>query len=156
MPDYRLNLENAAGQGTFTLPHQLAGSFAGNIFGQQASIAVTSDAQQINFAVRGALSPDDIYTLAGLSDLGVLSGKSQFSADLSIDMRGGISAFAVDTDLLGMAVNLPGELGKTKIYCRPAALICNFWTVIRVCNGATRILRAGCIWMTECCEGLSA
>ena len=29
MPDYRLNLENAAGQGTFTLPHQLAGSFAG-------------------------------------------------------------------------------------------------------------------------------
>ena len=120
MPDYRLNLENAAGQGTFTLPHQLAGSFAGNIFGQQASIAVTSDAQQINFAVRGALTPDDIYTLAGLSDLGVLSGKSQFSADLSIDMRGGISALVVDTDLLGMAVNLPGELGKTENILSPS------------------------------------
>ena len=81
---------------------------------------MTSDAQQINFAVRGALTPDDIYALAGLSDLGVLSGKSQFSADLSIDMRGGISALVVDTDLLGMAVNLPGELGKTENILSPS------------------------------------
>lgn len=120
MPDYRLVVEDAVGQGTFTLPHQLEGSFDGSIFGRQASIAVTNDTQQINFAVSGAFTPDDIYTLAGLSDLGVLGGESQFSADLSIDMRGGISALAVDTDLLGMAVNLPGELGKTDNLLSPS------------------------------------
>ena len=120
MPDYRLNVEDVVGQGTFTLPHQLEGSFDGSIFGRQASIAVTNNTQQINFAVRGAFTPDDIYTLAGLPDLGVLGGKSQFSADFSIDMIGGISALAVDTDLLGMAVNLPGDLGKTDNLLSPS------------------------------------
>ena len=120
MPDYRLHVEDFVGQGAFSLPHQLEGNFDGNIFGQAASVAVTNSEKQINFAVSGVFAPEDIYRLAGLSDLGVLDGESQFDAGLSIDMLGGISALAVDTDLVGMAVNLPGELGKANTASAPS------------------------------------
>tara|TARA_B100000963_G_scaffold69084_2_gene57459 strand:- start:9121 stop:13044 length:3924 start_codon:yes stop_codon:yes gene_type:complete len=116
MPDYRLEIDDLGGRGAFTLPHQLAGNFVGRVFEQETAIVVTNDDQQINFSVRGGFAPEDVYTLAGVADLGVLAGASEFDANLSIHMQGGVSALAVDTDLQGMAVNLPSELGK-----RPSA-----------------------------------
>ena len=120
MPNYRLEVDALGGGGSFTLPHQLEGSFVGRIFEREVSIDVTNNDEHINFSVNGGFAPKDIYALAGLEDFGLLVGASQYAADLSIHMQGGVSALAVDTDLNGIAVNLPGDLGKTLAAVSPS------------------------------------
>ena len=120
MPNYRLEVDALAGVGSFTLPHQLEGSFVGRIFEREVSIDVTNNDEHINFSVNGGFAPKDIYALAGLDNFGLLEGASQYAADLSIHMQGGVSALAVDTDLNGIAVNLPGDLGKTRVAVSPS------------------------------------
>ena len=112
LPDYRFEIDDLDGQGTFNLPHQLEGDFAGQLFGNLASVAVTNDEESINFAVTGGFAPKDIYSLTNVSDMGLMQGASQFEALLALAMGEGISSLSVSTDLQGIAVKLPGEIGK--------------------------------------------
>ena len=112
LPEYRFEMDDLNGQGAFTLPHQLEGEFAGQLFGNSASVAVTNDDESISFAVTGNFAPNDIYSLTNVSDMGLMQGESQFEALLELAIGEGVSTLSVDTDLQGMAVKLPGEFGK--------------------------------------------
>lgn len=120
LPDYRFEIADLRGQGSFTLPHQLQGDFVGQLFSNAAAVVVTNTQQNIGFAVSGVFAPKDIYALMDSEDFGVLQGASQFDANLTLDMGSGVSSLQVATDLKGMAVALPGEIGKAADVTAPS------------------------------------
>lgn len=120
LPDYRFEIADLRGQGSFTLPHQLQGDFVGQLFNNAAAVVVTNTQQNIGFAVAGVFAPRDVYALMDSDDFGVLQGASQFGANLTLDMGSGVSSLQVTTDLQGMAVALPGEIGKAADVTAPS------------------------------------
>lgn len=120
LPDFRFEIDDLRGQGSFTLPHQLQGKFVGQLFERPAAVAVTNNEQQVNFSVSGVMAPEDIYGLLDLEDAGLLQGTSRFDAMLEIAMGEGVSSLGVDTDFQGMAVKLPGEIGKQAQIASPS------------------------------------
>jgi len=113
MPDYRLVTRELTGQGDFTLPHKLRGDFSGSLFGQPASIQAAHDDDWLLFNIAGKATPDDVYGLLEHADTVVpIEGEFGFDSVLSVAMTGGVSNLFVKSDLVGLAVNLPGEFAK--------------------------------------------
>ena len=113
MPEYRLALNDLNGSGQFSLPHQVTGQFSGSMFGAPAQIDVSSDPAWVRFDMRGEVGHPDVYRLIAYDDIGVMDGRFKFDGGLSIAMTGkNVTQLSVQSDLMGLALNLPSYLAK--------------------------------------------
>jgi len=112
MPSYKISVEDIQGAASFTLPHHFHGQLKASMFDQPAVITSDSDEQWLKISVDGQIDAAKITQLLGIDAPGVLQGDAEFSSLLNLSMNGGVSNLAVNTDLLGMHVNLPAEFGK--------------------------------------------
>ncbi len=112
MPDYRLVTRELTGQGQFELPHHLTGQFEGKIFGRPASVRAHYNDNWLKFDITGVAAPADVYALLDTQDQVPIAGEFEFDSQLSIAMQEGVTNLFVETDLRGLAVDLPGEFSK--------------------------------------------
>lgn len=114
MPNYRLNWEGLSGQQRFTLPHNLEGQAYGRLFDQPVAVAVTHDARHLRFQVDGSIAAKDIFPLAQIAPIDVLSGSTDFTANLQLRMDSSAAArLNVTSGLEGMTLLLPAQFGKS-------------------------------------------
>ena len=125
MPELRVATQALAGRGTFSLPSQLAGSFRGLVFDKPASIEVETPDNWITFNIDGLAVPADVYGLLDY-DLGApISGQFPFHATVRLPVSNenpglgeqpvadAVPHIHVESLLQGLAVDLPGEFGKS-------------------------------------------
>ncbi len=113
LPEFRTQLHELVGRGTFQLPHMVTGQFEGRLFDAPTSIAASAEERWVKFAIQGTARPDDVYRMIEFDGEFPAEGQIGFDSVLSIAMEDSlISNLSVVTDLQGLAVNLPGELNK--------------------------------------------
>ena len=113
MPNYRLYWEGLFGQQRFSLPHNLEGQLGGRLFEQPVAVAVTHDARHLRFQVDGSIAAKDIFPLAQIAPIDVLSGYTDFTANLQLTMDNSAAPHLnVASGLVGMSVELPAQFGK--------------------------------------------
>ncbi|MDA1076463.1 MAG: DUF3971 domain-containing protein, partial [Proteobacteria bacterium] len=117
MPDYRVSLEALRGVLTYRYPFDVRGDGTqGKIFGREALFSAKpgKNISAVVFDVRGSATQSDIYHVAGLDSEPLARGVLDFTAELLIGVGENSSReLKVQTDLLGLTVLLPGELGKS-------------------------------------------
>lgn len=127
MPEYRLSLEDLVGNGHFSLPYSVVGSFSGALFEHPAAFRVTSDNDWIRFDIEGMASHADVYQLIDYEDIGVIDGVLSFDGALDIAMTDtNVTNLALTSDLVGLEVRLPSYLGKEASVSSPLALDVQF------------------------------
>lgn len=127
LPGYRLAFTGLNGALRFQTPNRLSGTdLAGALLGKSLSFDVRSDSDGLHFDVRGQTSPDQVYALLGLADPGFATGASNFRGSLNFPPAGGVPALLVETDLVGIQLDLPAELGKPMSLGRPTGIQARF------------------------------
>ena len=115
MPEYRIAVSDLVGQGQFSLPHDLTGSFSGRMFDHPLTVQAQHDADWIYLDMDGAATPAGVYGLLEQTDIGLLTGNLPFDSRLSLAMTDTlISNLALTSELQGTGVNLPAEFGKAE------------------------------------------
>ena len=115
MPSLGLEFEDLTGNGTFLSPHFLNGSFFGQHFGRPVSLGFRYDPERLYIDAVGSLSAEDVYQLSGLDSKNFFHGELDYRGTLTLHMND--EAFPVlnlDSDLVGLAINVPDNLGKEK------------------------------------------
>ncbi|MGI9324913.1 MAG: YhdP family phospholipid transporter [Pseudomonadales bacterium] len=118
IPSLRTALSGLNGPLRMQTPRLLSGGdIGGALNGQALQFDVASSHDEIAFAFRGTSVPMQVYELLGLSDPGFASGQTQYSGTLKFptplpDGASSAPVLSVQTDLAGIALDLPGELGK--------------------------------------------
>jgi uncharacterized protein YhdP len=113
MPNYRLVWRELSGQHRFSLPHNLQGGVSGKLFDQPVTVNMSHDVEHIIFQLTGSLSAEDVLRVAALPQTTLLTGQADVDALLEVAMDGPLAVrLQLETDLVGMAVALPGEFGK--------------------------------------------
>ena len=127
LPEYRVAVEHLNGPVQYLYPHYLnAAPMPAQLFGRSASIAVQSDDDSIDFRFQGTATEADVYRLADMSDYGIITGAAPFDAVLGIAVDDGVSQMTVNSDLVGLAVDLPGEFAKAPDIASPTWLNLRF------------------------------
>lgn len=127
MPDYRVALEQLHGAAQYRCPHYLtAATLPVELFGQPGSLAAGADEDSIDFRFQGRASVADAYQVMDVSDPGLAVGGAPFDATLSIAMDDGLSWMTLTSDLVGVAIDLPGEFAKAEALPRPTKLNLKF------------------------------
>ena len=112
LPGYKLAVENISGPASFSLPHHFHSQLSASMFERPAVIASSSDDRWLNIDIDGQISAEKVLYLLSLDAPTVLQGETAFSSRLNLSMQGDVSNLVVQTDLLGMNVDLPAEFGK--------------------------------------------
>ncbi len=117
--DLRFNAMN--GRVQFVFPHELTSeALHGTLFGEPARVGIASGDEAIRFSFAGTAGVADAYRLLDIHDLGVVRGRFDFDATLSIFPASDRALeLHVDSDLEGVEVALPAPLGKTPAEARP-------------------------------------
>ncbi len=115
LPNYRLRLAGLFGQATYRFPYALnSNALAATLFGRAATLRAVAGEDAMRFHIDGVATPEDVYHLAAMTDLGLASGAFPFAATLSIPLDGGDPRLSARTDLQGLALHLPGVFGKAQ------------------------------------------
>ena len=114
LPAYRVNLTKMNGELVYQYPINLVGEgIRGEIFGYPAVFASRADDDTVVFTVAGQASHRDVLELLNLRDPGVMEGGFDFIADLHVELgEEEITRLEVVSDLVGLALDLPGEYRK--------------------------------------------
>ena len=127
LPNYRIAVAQLSGPARFRCPHYLSAEpLAGELFGQPASISARSDEKSIDLLFQGTASEGDLYRLIDVADPGIAVGRLAFDAALNLPVDESLSTMTATSDLLGMRIDLPGELAKTRSAARSAQLRLGF------------------------------
>ena len=114
LPNYRLAVADLVGNLSYQYPYGLSSPpMAASLFGHLATVTASAEDGLINFAISGDATEDDVYRLADMADLGVASGRFRFDAVVSLPTDDRAPSLTVATPLKGVAIDLPGEFGKT-------------------------------------------
>ena len=115
MPGLGLEFADLIGNGTFVSPHFLNGSFLGQHFGRPVSLDFRYDPERLYIDAVGSLSAEDVYQLSGLDSKNFFHGKLDYRGTLTLHMNDeAFPVFNLDSDLGGLAINVPDNLGKEK------------------------------------------
>ena len=112
LPGYRLAVADISGPASFTLPHHFHGQLNASMFDRPSVIASSSDEEWLHIDIDGRVNAEKALQLLSVDAPTVLQGEAEFSSRLNLSMRGEVSNLVVQTDLVGMSVNLPAEFGK--------------------------------------------
>ena len=112
LPGYKLTVQDISGPASFSLPHHFHSQLSASMFERPAVIASSSDERWLNIDIDGQIGAEKVLYLLSLDAPTVLQGESAFSSRLNLSMQGDVSDLVVQTDLLGMNVDLPAEFGK--------------------------------------------
>ncbi len=113
MPEYRTAVSKLRGQGEFSLPHYLSGNYSGLMFGRDARFEVLSEKNWVRIDIAGTADTDDVYRMIASPDIGVAEGQFDFRGRMNIAVgENMITNLAVTTDLVDLAINLPGQFAK--------------------------------------------
>ena len=112
MPGHKVALQNISGPASFSLPHHFHSQLTASMFKLPAVIASRSDEQWLNIDIDGRIGANNVLRLLSIDAPAVLQGETAFSSRLNLSMQGDVSNFMVQTDLLGMNIDLPAEFGK--------------------------------------------
>ena len=112
LPGYKLMVQDISGPASFSLPHHFHSQLSASMFERPAVIASSSDERWLNIDIDGQIGAEKVLYLLSLDAPTVLQGETAFSSRLNLSMQGDVSNFVVQTDLLGMNVDLPAEFGK--------------------------------------------
>jgi|GEM_PF-539010 len=151
MPNYRMQVDDLIGRGTFSLPHMLNGSFSGRLFGRDAQIVARAQPRWLSFDAQASATPEDVYRLIAFDGEAPVTGEFEFAGTLNLAMnnannasvdststqRGnlavgraigskGVSNFTATTDLIGLNVQLPGRFGKAVDLSSPSTVEVQF------------------------------
>ena len=126
MPDYRVAVADLRGSGTYSLPHNLKGRFSGNMFEQPATFAADFDEEWVRFDIAGSATPEDVYELLDSEYEVPVQGQFNFDSELSLAMGDGVTNLAMDTDLAGLQIDLPGVFAKDAADATPSELEVQF------------------------------
>ncbi len=114
LPNYRLAVADLVGDLSYQYPYGLSSPpMAASLFGRPATVTASAEDGLINFAISGDATEGDVYRLADMADLGVASGRFRFDAIVSLPTDDRVPSLTVATPLEGVAIDLPGEFGKT-------------------------------------------
>ncbi|MCY3639433.1 MAG: DUF3971 domain-containing protein [Gammaproteobacteria bacterium] len=114
LPNYRLAVADLVGDLSYQYPYGLSSlPMAASLFGRPATVTASAEDGLINFAISGDATERDVYRLADMADLGVASGRFRFDAIVSLPTDDRVPSLTVATPLEGVAIDLPGEFGKT-------------------------------------------
>ena len=115
MPGLGLEFADLIGNGTFVSPHFLNGSFLGQHFGRPVSLDFRYDPERLYIDAVGSLSAEDVYQLSGLDSKNFFHGETDYRGTLTLHMNDeAFPVFDLDSDLGGLAINVPDDLGKEK------------------------------------------
>ncbi len=115
MPNLGLEFGDVVGSGRFLSPHLLTGSFSGEHFGRAVSLDFRSDPERLYVDAVGSLSADNVLQLSGLDSKDLLHGALDYRGTLTLHMNDAFfPVFDLDSDLFGLAIDLPDNLGKEK------------------------------------------
>jgi uncharacterized protein (TIGR02099 family) len=121
MPGFRLALEELEGAFRYRYPYFVdAAGLAGRLFGEPVTIgaltdsdATDADPDRVHLVFRGRATPEDVWRTVDMADPGVAAGAFDFAADMGIAVTEGVaSVLTVNSDLRGVALDLPAGLGK--------------------------------------------
>ncbi|MEM7096855.1 MAG: AsmA-like C-terminal region-containing protein [Pseudomonadota bacterium] len=132
LPGYRSELQGLDGEGQFALPHHLTGQFSGTMFDRRTDIQAGFSDKGINFDLQGAATPEDVYHLIAFEDSVPVAGQFSYSGRLHLPMAdasgqsSGLPGLHVESDLVGLQIDLPGEFGKAPEEPTPAILDVQF------------------------------
>ena len=112
MPGYKLALQNVSGPASFSLPHHFHSQLTASMYKRPAVIASRSNEQWLNIDIDGRIGAKNILHLLSIDAPAVLQGETAFSSRLNLSMQGEVSNLLVQTDLLGLNIDLPAEFGK--------------------------------------------
>ena len=131
MPSYKLAINDITGPANFSLPHHFHGQLKASMFGRPALIQSDSDAQWLNIGIDGYIDADEALNLMSVDAPSILRGETEFSSQLNLSMGGNISNLVVNTDLVGMQVNLPAEFGKTSDAAEASEFVITFLPAVQ-------------------------
>ena len=113
LPNFRIAIADLTGNLSYRHPYGLSSPpMAATLFGRPATVAVSAEDDSIDFAIAGDATEQDVYRLADMADLGVVSGSFRFDAEVSFPIDDRAPSLTVSTPLEGVAIDLPGEFGK--------------------------------------------
>lgn len=85
----------------------------GTLFGEKIEIGIESDAEAVRVALAGSGVPADAYRLLDMADPGIAAGRFDFNATFTVfPASERAMELHVESDLIGVAVDLPPPLGK--------------------------------------------
>ncbi|MFK7912959.1 MAG: YhdP family protein [Pseudomonadales bacterium] len=123
LPAYRLAFVGLNGPLRFRSPNQLTGTdLGGTLLGESLGFAVRSDAQGVSFDVTGDTNAEQVCALLAIANPGFATGSTRYTGTVSFPTGGAAPVLDVETDLQGMALALPGELGKSAAARRPTRI----------------------------------
>ncbi len=113
LDDYRVDLEALSGLVSYEYPSRIAASnVRGRILDQPAVFGARSDDDTVIFSIVGQAAYTDVLEVLDIADPGILQGGFDYLADLHIELGDEVPRLEVVSDLAGLALALPGELGK--------------------------------------------
>ena len=114
LPNFRVEVADLAGNLSYRYPYGLSSPpMTASLFGRPAVVTASAEDGLINFAMAGDATVQDVYQLADMADLGVASGGFRYDATISLPTDDRAPSLNVATALVGVAIDLPGEFGKT-------------------------------------------
>ena len=115
MPSIGLEFGGLVGSGTLLSPHFLSGSFFGEHFDRPVSLDFRYDPERLYIDAVGSLTADNVLQLSGLGSEKFFHGTLDYRGTLTLDMNDEVSpVFNLYSDLLGLAIDVPDNLGKEK------------------------------------------
>ena len=128
LADMKLELGSLRGKLHYRYPAQLdADVIKGSLFGRPAEYAVRTESGQVRIAFKGHAAVHELTDWRALPNPGLADGELDFTGDYRI--RPGSNeapVLAVKSDLVGVALALPAELGKAALEPRPSTLRITF------------------------------
>ena len=127
MPNHRVAVARLNGPARFRCPHYLgAEPLAGELFGEPVSVAARADDNAIELLFRGSAAQTDLYQLLDVADPGFASGRLAFDAKLKLAVDDSLSTLVASGDLIGVEIDLPGDLAKAADIASPAEIKLDF------------------------------
>ncbi len=127
LPNYRLAVTGLNGPVRYQCPHYLSFEpLTGVLFGEVANIEARSDEDSIDLFLQGTASTAALYQLLDLTDPGFAMGQLAFDARLNLAVDGSFSTMVATSDLVGIDIDLPGDLAKTADVPSPAEINLDF------------------------------
>ena len=123
IPAYRLDFAGLNGALRFRSPNRLTGTdLAGTLLGEPMHFALRSDNSGLHFDVQGDTNPAHVHGLLALNDPGFATGATDYQGTVTFPLADAPVTLDMETDLQGVALTLPGELGKQAAASRPTRI----------------------------------
>jgi uncharacterized protein YhdP len=128
MPDVRLAFAGLQGEVRYRYPNSLQGSgITGTTFGSPTLISARDEDSSMVLRVEGSATQEHVYHVLEMEDPGVALGRVDFVADLFMPASDDdVTRLDVTTDMVGVALALPGEFFKTAEVARPLDVSVDF------------------------------